>query len=157
MTNIAAKQANLPTMTIKDPISARPSGDEIPGFEFGDMIAGLGHLLRGTCLVGIFTMLVIAAYFAVQVFFRIGALVSDPATAQESVAAIGRIISADKLRFQPPGQDPIEVGDLVSFLLLLFCYVLWLYVPATLISVCSRVLLRSIGDGKKRSNRSETG
>ena len=145
-------------MTIKDPVqraAERTSrGDEIPGLEFGDMITGLGHLLRGTCLIGVFTMLAIAAYFALQVFFAIGALISDPASAQEAVAAIGRNISADKLAFQPPGQDSIEVGNLVSFLLLLFCYVLWLYVPATLISVCSRILLRSLDGGKKRNNRS---
>ena len=52
-----------------------------------------------------------------------------------------RLISGDQLGIRWSNDNRLELGNLIAFVLLLFCYLLWLYVPVTLIWVCSRSLL----------------
>ena len=95
-----------------------------------------------------FVLLIVSAYLAINVFFSIGALIRDPQAAKSSVAGVAELISAEKLTFNYDAEQSLEFGNLVAFLLLLFCYILWLYVPATLISVCARILLGTMAKKK---------
>jgi hypothetical protein len=101
----------------------------------------LSTLVRGACLVGVFLLLFVSACLALQVFFQIGKLISDPATSQSAVNDMAQLISGDQLVVRWSNDNRLELGNLVAVVLLIFFYLLWLYVPVTLIWVCSRILL----------------
>jgi hypothetical protein len=134
----------------------RGSEREPNGAEGVGIVDAIAMLIRGLCLVGVFVLLIVSACLAVSVFYMIGALIRDPAIAKDSVASISELISAEKLTFAYGGDEQFEFGNLVAFLLYLFCYLLWLYVPASLITVTSRILLGTLAQKKKpRAKASE--
>jgi hypothetical protein len=116
----------------------------VPDTEFNvdlpGMIDSVSHLLRGVVLIGIFALLVTAAYYSLEVFQRLGQLVQDPAVARPAVKSIADMIGAEQMVIQQQDKT-FHVGDVAAYVLLLATYLLWIYVPATIISVCSRVLL----------------
>lgn len=130
----------------KDPGNPRERVDETirperPDLGRSDPIEMLATLIRGICLVGVFLLLFVSACLALQVFFHIGRLITDPASVQSAVRGMAQIISGDQLVIRGGNDNRLEIGNLVAVVLLLFTYVLWLYVPVTLIWVCSRILL----------------
>lgn len=144
----------------RDPGNPRLRGEERPGSEKPTrvdesmgIVDAIAMVTRGLCLVGVFVLLVVSACLAVSVFYVIGSLIRDPSTAQNSVNAIAELISADKLTVAFAGDDRLEFGNLVAFLLYLFCYLLWLYVPATLITVSSRILLGALAKSKTSAKK----
>jgi hypothetical protein len=119
-----------------------PLHDAEVNLDLPSLIDSVAQLLRGVALIGVFALLVTAAYYSLDVFQRLGQLIQDPSTARPAVKSIAEMISADQMVFKQDEQM-FRVGDALAFVLLLGCYLLWLYVPATIISVCSRVLLGS--------------
>jgi hypothetical protein len=122
--------------------AVRPIQDAEVNVELPSVIDSIAQLLRGIALIGVFGLLVTAAYYSLEVFQHVGRLVQDPATARPAVEAIADMISADQMLLEQKTQA-FRVGDAVAFVLLMGLYLLWLYIPATIISVCSRVLLGS--------------
>jgi len=120
----------------------------------------LNGILRGGVLTVASVTLLVSVYFAFEVFRQIGQLIKDPASAKQAVADIGEMIASDALTLQLSGEvAPLQFGPLVAFFLLIFLYLVWLYVPATLISVCGRILLAIVKDlpdskAKKASTKS---
>jgi hypothetical protein len=144
----------------KDPGNPRYRGEERPGSEKSTavdesvgIVDAIAMVTRGLCLVGVFALLVVSACLAVSVFYVIGSLIRDPATAKNAVNAIAELISADKLAVAFAGDERLEFGNLVAFLLYLFCFLLWLYVPASLITVSSRILLGSLAQKKTQPQK----
>ena len=111
------------------------------GSGMNDPVEMLATMVKGACLVGVFVLLFVSACLALQVFFQIGKLVTDPAATQSAVSGMAQLISGDQLVVRWSNDNHLEFGNLVAVVLLLFCYLLWLYVPVTLIWVCSRILL----------------
>lgn len=106
----------------------------------------LSGILRGGVLTIVSLMLLLSVYFAFEVFRQLGQFIKDPATGRQAVADIGDMIAADSLTLQLSGEAPLLFGPLVAFLLLIFLYFLWLYIPATLIYFSSRIIFAIIKD-----------
>jgi hypothetical protein len=122
---------------------SRPSPEEM-GFHMTDLVDTLAAILRGATVVGVFVLLVVGIYLAIDVFHAVGKLILDPAEAESAVAAIGELIDGENLVIAWDEENPTPLGNLIAFILLLVCYLIWLYVPATIISVSGRVLLSSV-------------
>lgn len=122
---------------------SRPAPEEM-GFQMTDVVDTLAAILRGATVVGVFVLLVVGIYLAIDVFHAVGKLIQDPAGTKSAVAAIGELIQGEELIIAWDKENPTPMGDLIAFILLLVCYLIWLYVPATIISVSGRILLNSV-------------
>lgn len=107
-----------------------------------DLLNIFAALLRGLCLLGAFLLFCVGAYFGLVVFSHLRLTIMDPESAKTSVDTIAELIDAPKLSISPPNGETIQFGRLVSFVLLLACYVIWLCVPMGIMSTAGRILLR---------------
>ena len=120
-----------------------------------DLVGALAALLRGLCLVAFFVVLVIGMYYAIQVFTQVGRVITDPGIARDSVDAIAEMIDAEKLTWNL-GQDPIEPGRLIAYLLLFVWYLIWFWIPMALIHAAGKIILGSLPDrDKKKKTRNQ--
>ncbi len=90
--------------------------------------------------------LLVSVSYGFEVFRQLGQFIKDPATGRQAVADIGDMIAADSFSFQMSGEAPMLIGPLLSFVLLILLYFVWLYIPATLIYFSSRIILTIIKD-----------
>ena len=120
----------------------------------------LNGILRGLVLTIVSVMLVVSVYFAFEVFWQVGDLIADPSSAQQAVADIGEMIETDGLTLQLSSEaTPMQFGSLVAFFLLIFLYLVWLYVPATLIYFCCRIILaitKDLPDSKSKKTATKS-
>ncbi len=143
----------------KDPGNPRFRDEERPGSEKTDgevavgIVDAIAMVTRGLCLIGVFVLLVVSACLGISVFYMIGGFIRDPSIAQDSINSIAELISAEKLTFAYADDQLLEFGNLVAFILYLFCFLLWLYVPAALITVSSRILLGTLNQTKQRAEK----
>ena len=112
------------------------------------------NILRYLCLLGIFLLLVVGVYQANIVFQQVGRLIMDPKHAETSVDQIAKMIDYESLRFAQENNNVISFGRLLSFLLLLSCYLVWLWVPLAIIATCARLLLVGLMP-RRRINQSK--
>ena len=131
------------------PRSALENDDSMNQRDSGSVIA---QITRTLVLCAAFVVLAISIYYAIHVFGRVGQLITNPENARESVDAIGEIIDAPKLTFSVAGSEPVAPGKLAAFLLLLFCYWMWFWIPITMFHAAARIILRSLPE---RGNRRE--
>ncbi|MBL8891498.1 MAG: hypothetical protein JNL67_16075 [Planctomycetaceae bacterium] len=115
-----------------------------------DLASRLGQWLA-QCIV--LVMLVVAVYYAFQVFFQVGSLLRDPTNAEAAVRSVAQLIEADKLRISHLGES-IEFGRLISVFVLGFGYVFWALIPLWIIGTAARVLktLRTGPEAPSSSN-----
>ncbi|MCP4194807.1 MAG: hypothetical protein GY768_29740 [Planctomycetaceae bacterium] len=131
---------------------------DLPSF-WTQLPLSLNGVLRGGVLTVVSVILLVSVYYAFEVFRQLGQFIKDPASARQAVADIGDMIVADSLTLQLQGDAPLQLGPLIAFFLLIVLYLVWLYVPATLITVCGRILLAVAKDlpdlkSKKASSKS---
>ena len=119
---------------------------------FSEIPFSLNGLLRGGVLTVISLILVVSVYHALEVFRQLGLFIKDPGSARQAVADIGEMIAADQLTLQFGDTTPL--GPLLAFLLMIVLYLVWLYVPAKLITICSRILLATLKDSTESKTRS---
>lgn len=105
---------------------------------------GVVAITRIFCLLASFGVLLVAIYYAIHVFGQVGHLITDPQSAQPSVDAIAKMIDTENLKFTSIGGDNIAPGRLLAFLLLIFCYVIWFWIPMTMIRIAGQIILRSL-------------
>ena len=106
----------------------------------------LSGILRGGVLMVVSLTLLVSVSYGFEVFRQLGQFIKDPATGRQAVADIGDMIAADSFSFQMSGEAPMLIGPLLSFVLLILLYFVWLYIPATLIYFSSRIILTIIKD-----------
>lgn len=105
-----------------------------------DLVRTIGLVFRGAALFVVLGLFLFGAYYAVDVFLHLGALVKSPADAAGPVDQVAEIIDAPQLVISTQGQV-VNVGRLAAFVLYGFGLLLWAWVPLTIMSVSGRVLL----------------
>lgn len=111
------------------------------------------NIVRYLSLLGIFSLLVLGVCQANTVFQQVGRLITDPKHAEASVDQIAKMIDTESLKISLP-DNVISFGRLLSFLLLLVCYLVWLWVPLAIIATCARLLMVGLTP-RVRSNQSK--
>ncbi|MDA0660253.1 MAG: hypothetical protein O3C60_15645 [Planctomycetota bacterium] len=114
-----------------------PHDPQVPSDSIPEAIA---NVMRYLCLIGIFMLLVVGVYQASIVFQQVGRLITDTKHVEASVDQIAKMIDTESLKIVQQ-DNVISFGRLISFLLLLVCYLVWLWVPLAIIATCARLLL----------------
>lgn len=143
------------SMNVRDPGNPREATQEkIPAAHWqgkrGDLAPLLTTVLQALCLVAFFVVLLVGTYYALLVFLELGKFIKNPATAKEAVEAVADHIDADRLSFGADPESSFQPGKLIAFVLYLFLFILWFWIPMALIALSGRVILRSLpGRGDK--------
>ncbi len=112
-----------------------------------DILRAMGMMFRGLAMTAVFLLLLCGAYYAIDVFRQIGALVNNPATGKAAVDSLAEIIDAPQLSFPVNGKS-VGFGKVAAVIILGIGYLLWAWVPLTILSVSGRLLLTLAGDKK---------
>ena len=119
-----------------DPDRGDASGEEL--------LRTLGWVIRTACLVVAFMLFGLGVYYAIQVFQQLRVLIAEPQGAEGAVASIAQLIDADHLVIQQAQGEPVKLGRIAAYVILLATYVVWMWVPLGIMSVTGRLLLAAL-------------
>lgn len=117
--------------------------DEHPQFA-----ENLVAIVRGMCLFVGCLLLAVGCWFGLKVFFEVGTVIADPASASESVAAIAKMIDADKLVILQK-DNRIEFGKTVAFGAFFVWHILWMWIPVSLLYAAGRIIICGLSNGRQ--------
>lgn len=117
-------------------MAERPAEPDEPTVSPMELVIGAARIM--VLLAGV-VLILVGAYYAVQVFFTVGGLLRDPAGLDAPVKRLAEVISADKLAFNAGGQQ-VEPGGTLALCLLLVWNIFWAWIPLAIIAAGGRLV-----------------
>lgn len=106
-----------------------------------DLTRGMDVFFRGLALSVLVIVLICGVYYGVEVFWRIGDLLTDPKKAESAVKSVAEMIDADKLTIEYQPGKILQPGRALALLLLGLGHLAWAWIPVQVIATTGRVLL----------------
>ncbi len=109
-----------------------------------DLVNGIQLVFRGLTSTAVLLLLLCGTCYAIDVFVKVAAILNRPQAIEEHLAALARMIDADKLviEFQP-GKS-FSIGRVVALCLFGVGYLLWASIPLKIVSTVGRLLLAQV-------------
>lgn len=107
----------------------------------GDLVRGLDVFFRGLTLSVLVIVMICGVYYAIEVFGRIGGILSDPKQVETAVGDVARMVESDKMKIEYEPNKTFEPGRALALVLLGIGYLVWSWIPIQIVAVTGRVLL----------------